>query len=408
MARGARRRAVTMRRLRVLHVIDSLWGGGAEVSMLMYLEVAGRQPGTEHRAVILRGDDRTRDAAARLPVETVVGPPAARPHWSDSRRVRSEIADFRPDLVHSVLFRSTLAAGRATAWSGIPMLVTLTSVAYEIDELAGVGSHKARLGLRLSHALHRLVLRRKLVTVRAVSQPVADRAIEIFGLDPMGITVVPDLRPDPARRVAAKPGEIRRRLGLGADDPVLIYIAREHQIKHHLALLEAAAVLLRRRPALRVILAGPPGNATPSIDAAITRQGLGDAVLRLGHRDDVADLLEASDLFVSTSTSEGLGAAVIEALGMGLPVVAVDNPGIREVLGSDHPGLVPGGDTNELASRIDRFLDDAQLRAEVSRAGRSRFLDLFEIEHNTPRIDQVYRQAVQRGSAKRPRPLEHR
>jgi len=383
---------MTSRALRVLHVIDSLWGGGAELSLLAYLHAASHEREVGHRVVALRGDELTRKAAADLPVPAVLGSPRTRPRWSDARLVQAQIDEFRPDVVNSTLVRATLAAGRATARSEVPLIVTLTAVAYDVDSVHG--SLKRRLGIRLFHALHRMALRRGNVTVHALSQPVADRGVELFGLDPTRVKVVPYLRPDPAIGVFFGREEMRRRMRVAQGDPVLVYTAREHPIKGHVALLEASALVRRRWPSLRVILAGPPGEATHAIDAAIARLELEDAVLRLGNRSDVPDLLAASDLFVSPSESEGLGASVIEAMGMGLPVVAVDNGGIREVVGEEHPGLVPNGDVEELAARIGLFLGDEALQNEVARAGRSRFEDKFEVTTNLWRYRQMYEEAA--------------
>jgi glycosyltransferase involved in cell wall biosynthesis len=302
--------------------------------------------------------------------------------------VRDEIAEFKPDLVHATLFRSTLATGRATSKSKTPVLVTLTSVYYEVDDLKG--SLKRRFGLRFSHMVHGVILRRDRVSIHAVSRPVADRAGDVFRLDPQKMEVVPDLRTDPKKLISVDRNQMRRRLGISVDDPVLIYTAREHPIKDHVALLEATALVRRSYPGLRVLLAGPPGTATPAIDDAVTRLDLGNTVLRLGQREDVADLLAASDLFVSTSASEGLGASIIEAMGMGLPVIAVDNPGVREVLGVGYRGLVAQDDTTALAKRIDSFLADDALRTTLSHEGRERFMSLFEIEANRWRIRSLY------------------
>jgi glycosyltransferase involved in cell wall biosynthesis len=392
---------MTADRLRVLHVIDSLWGGGAEVSTLIYLRHADQDPDIDHRAIILRGDEPTRRAAADLPVAVTLGPPEGRPRWGDARLLRDAIAEFQPHLVHATLFRSTLAAGRATMRSKTPVLVTLTSVSYDVDDLWG--SFKRRFGLRLSHWLHGIILRSDRVSVHALTLPVAERAGALFRLDPLKMAVFPYLRPDPLSLVSVDPPEVRRRLGVAAEDPILIYTAREHPVKDHITLLEATARLRRSHPRLRLLLAGPPGTATPAIDDAVARLDLSGTVLRLGQRDDVADLLSASDLFVSTSVSEGLPGAISEAMGAGVPVVAVDNPGVREALGAEHPGLVAQSDIPALAERIDRFLTDDALRAALSQEGRDRFTSLFEVEANLWRYSRLYQQTAHRAPEDRPR-----
>jgi glycosyltransferase involved in cell wall biosynthesis len=385
---------MTTPRLRILHIIDSLWGGGAEVSMVEHLRADASHPDREHHLVALRGNGPTRHAASRLGVETTLGPPGIRPRWSDVALIRDAVRRARPAVVHCVLQRSTQATALALARSPIPMVVTLTSVAYQVEDRAE--SIKQRVGIHLFHALHGIALRRPRVTIRAVSQPVADRACEVFGIDPTDITVVPDLRTDPRSLVTRSRAQVRRELSIPETAPVLITVAREHPIKDHVTLLEAAALLRTGAPDLRLVLVGPPGPASPGIDAAIARHGLERTVVRLGHRDDVPDLLVASDLFVSASTSEGLGAAAVEALGSGLPVVAVDNPGIREVLGADHPGLVPARDAEALAATTARLLADSDLRHRISVEGRVRFDHLFEMEANVDRIAAVFRAAVRR------------
>jgi glycosyltransferase involved in cell wall biosynthesis len=385
---------MTIPRLRILHVIDSLWGGGAEVSMAAYLRADGAHPNREHHLVALRGDGPTRDAASRLGIDTTLGPPGVRPRWSDIALIRDAVRRTRPDVVHCVLQRSTQATALALARSPTPMVVTLTSVAYEVEDRSG--SIKRRVGTRLFHALHGIALRRHRVTIRAVSQPVADRACEIFGIDPTVVTVVPDLRTDPRELVTRSRAQVRRELSIPETAPVLISVGREHPVKDHVTLLDAAALLRTEIPDLRIVLAGPPGPAGPDIDAAITGHGLERTVVRLGYRDDVPDLLAASDLFVSASISEGLGAAVVEALGSGLPVVAVDNPGIREVLGADHPGMVPPRNAQALVSATSRLLADSDLRHRIGVEGRARFDRLFEMEANIDRIADVFRAAVRR------------
>ncbi|HSM01063.1 MAG TPA: glycosyltransferase [Acidimicrobiia bacterium] len=391
---GAYPRWSTMRALRVLHVIDSLWGGGAEMSLVFYVHAVGQERGVEHRVVALRGDKLTREAATGLPVPAVVGSPRPGPQWSDAALVRTQVAEFRPDLVTSTLVRATFAAGRALAGSRVPLLVALTSVAHDVDDVHG--SVKRRVGIRLSHAAHGFTLRRRRVSIRAVSRPVAERAIGMFRLDPEAVFVVPDLRPDLRSRVTAGRAALRHRLGVAEHSSVLAYTAREHPIKDHATLLAAVARLLDDRPSLRLLLAGPSGAATDAIDRAVERLGLGRAVLRLGLRDDVPDLLAAADLFVSSSMSEGLGASVIEAMGMGLPVVAVDNPGIREVLGGRHPGLVPAGDEIAMADRVKKFLDDESLSSEASRIGSARFRETFDVSRNAWRHEEVFRRAIDR------------
>jgi glycosyltransferase involved in cell wall biosynthesis len=277
------------------------------------------------------------------------------------------------------------------------MLVTITSVHYDVEDTTG--TLKQRTGLRMSHSIHGAVLRRGRVRFHAVSHPVADKAVAVFGLDPTRITVIPRGRPDPMPRITTSRDEMRSREGIAEGERLTITVAREHLIKNHQALLEAASMLRKRVPGLRVAVAGGASTATEAIDNTIDELGLSDVVLRLGHREDVPDLLQAADVYVSTSISEGLPGAILEAMGMGLPVVAFDVPGVRDVLESDHPGLVPLGQVENLADRIEAILLDSALRADLGARARARFEDLFEIGGYVLRIGDLYESIVARDHA---------
>ena len=160
--------------IRVLHVIDQLGGGGAEVSLLEYLTDSGRDPRIEHFVVALNGRPDTLAAAKALSMKVLVGPEGRRPRPSDAGLIRQGIAEFRPDLVHCTLVRSTIATSAALRKTDLPMMVSLTSVHYDVED--ATGTLKQRLGLRVTHTIHGSLLRRRRVRFHAVSHPVADKA----------------------------------------------------------------------------------------------------------------------------------------------------------------------------------------------------------------------------------------
>jgi glycosyltransferase involved in cell wall biosynthesis len=374
--------------IRVLHVIDQLGGGGAEVSLLEYLTESGRDPRIEHFVVALNGRPDTLAAAKALPMRVLVGPEGRRPRRGDAGLIRQGIAEFRPHLVHCTLVRSTFATSAALRKTDLPMMVSLTSVHYDVEDTTG--TLKQRLGLKVSHTIHGSLLRRRRVRFHAVSHPVADKAIEVFGLDPERITVVPRGRPDPELRLTVTRDEVRRREGIPLGAPVIINVAREHLIKNHAALLEAVDVLRKDFPTVRLLVVGGPSTGTAAIDQLVGEKALAEVVMRLGHREDVPDFLQASDVFVSTSISEGLPGAIVEAMGMGLPVIAFDVPGVKDVLEEGHPGLVPFGDTAALAQRIAEVFEDPGRRDELGTVSRRRFEEAFEIGGYVRRIGDLY------------------
>jgi glycosyltransferase involved in cell wall biosynthesis len=120
--------------------------------------------------------------------------------------------------------------------------------------------------------------------------------------------------------------------------------------------------------------------------AAWTREAQAHGVERwvtyLGGRADVVDLYRAADIFVFPSRGEGCPNAVLEAMASGLPVVATDVAGNREVLGEDGNAgwLVPAEDPAALAEAVATLLGSPSMRREVAMAARERILERFDID----------------------------
>ncbi|MCE9552615.1 MAG: glycosyltransferase [Planctomycetes bacterium] len=121
-----------------------------------------------------------------------------------------------------------------------------------------------------------------------------------------------------------------------------------------------------------------------------------DRVHFLGHREDAAAILDHCDLLWHASSYEGQPNAVMEALAAGIPVVATDIPGVRElVTNSQHGFLVPVGDRAALARYANKLLDDTELRARLGAAGRERMQREFSCEAMVHRYTSLYRELLQ-------------
>ena len=120
---------------------------------------------------------------------------------------------------------------------------------------------------------------------------------------------------------------------------------------------------------------------------------IGDKVHFLGVRGDVPRLLPHFDVLWSTSGYEGQSNVILEAMAAGVPVVATDIPGTRELVSSGTTGyLVPVGDRAGFAKYADRLLNDAALAARVSAAARDRAEREFSIERMIERHVELYRE----------------
>jgi glycosyltransferase involved in cell wall biosynthesis len=139
------------------------------------------------------------------------------------------------------------------------------------------------------------------------------------GLDPER------LAPSRARAV------VRSELGLD-DSPVFLHVGRARKPKNHARLLSIFGEMVRADPAVRLLLVGGgTAEADGEVAGRIRALGLDRQVLALGERDDVPDLLNAADAMLLPSLWEGLPGVVLEACAAGLPVLATDLPGVREI-----------------------------------------------------------------------------
>jgi glycosyltransferase involved in cell wall biosynthesis len=228
----------------------------------------------------------------------------------------------------------------------------------------------------------------------AITNAVKAYAVAALGIRPERITVVE--RGRDARRLGTASTErrtaVRRRLGIPDEDELILAVGRQEFQKGHLVLLRAASRLFSSRPATRILIAGRPGNASNALRRELERLGLHERVSLLGHREDVPDLLAAADVFAFPSFFEGLGGSLIEAMGMGLPIVASRIPVIQEVVEENGNALlVPPDDPDGLAGAITRLLDDRALSARFRRHSGELFGERYGIERSVERMVNLYR-----------------
>jgi glycosyltransferase involved in cell wall biosynthesis len=138
----------------------------------------------------------------------------------------------------------------------------------------------------------------------------------------------------------------------------MVMVATFKEQKGHRYLVEAALPLVTQFPDVQFLLIGD-GDLKDQIMIQVSESNLDEHFHFLGMRDDVPDLLAASDCFVLPSLWEGLPMALIEAMASGLPVIASDVSGTRQVMISGETGLlVPPGDAGQLTQAMLQLLRD--------------------------------------------------
>ena len=240
----------------------------------------------------------------------------------------------------------------------------------------------------------------------AVSRSTADFVVGARQIDASKVKVVylgVPLDEFSRTRTAAEIAEARRELGLGPEEFAIGTVTRLHDSKGNSYLVDAAAEVVRQRPAARFFMVGE-GPLLAGLQAQAAALGLGDRFVFAGFRRDVAGTLSAFDLSVFPSLWEGTPITAFEALAMGKPIVSTDADGLLDILTPDRDALiVPRRDAAALAARIvwamDRPEERARLGAAARETGRQYDIDAFvrKMERLYQLLHQVSRASHRRG-----------
>ncbi len=186
---------------------------------------------------------------------------------------------------------------------------------------------------------------------------------------------------------------LRDKLGYGRDEKLLVYVAEMNANKNQSMLIRAVKKLSETRSDVRLLIAGAD-NFKGEYPRLAKELGVDGNVDFLGHREDINDLLHASDIAVGSSVREGLPVNVMEALACGLPVVLSDNRGHR-VLGVDGENgyVVKVNDYEAMADKISTILNDNELYNRLS-ANAVELVKPFSKESVLIELKQIYSQYI--------------
>lgn len=282
---------------------------------------------------------------------------------------------LRPDIVHTHKAKAG-AAGRIAAF--VYRVISRRRVRIFHTFHGHIfhsyyGPLKTRIFILIERALARLCTDRIVVISR-------QQFVEINGKFGVGgndqFSVIPlglDLED------GALPGSsLRRELGLSEETVLIGIVGRLCEVKNHAMFLRACERL--RGSGARFAIIGD-GHLRPELDAQVRGSGIGDRVSFLGFRDDVTGLYSDLDIVALTSLNEGTPLTLIEGMSRGVPAVATNVGGVRDLMGEviekrdgflvcEHGLMVPSGDDRKFAEAITFLLENGDLRREMGHRAR--------------------------------------
>jgi glycosyltransferase involved in cell wall biosynthesis len=238
--------------------------------------------------------------------------------------------------------------------------------------LARVPRVVARVGLESDTPRsfkYRFALRRWTDGVAVNARRIMNPFAGLDGFGPDKVRLIWNSVQSPANEITSD--RVRRELGIAPDDFVIGTVARLAGQKRIDRLIRVVSML----PNLKCIVAGD-GGARTDLEILAAELGVADRIQFLGNRDDAADVIDALDVFVLVSDSEGMSNAVLEAMSRGRPVVSTDVSGARDALSPEGvfaaAGIVTGFDEASISQAIDTLRNDATMRESLGTAGRVR------------------------------------
>lgn len=290
--------------------------------------------------------------------------------------LRAQFRRLRPDIVHTHTPKAGLYGRIAARAARVPHVVNTVHGLYALPE--DPWPKRALIyGLeRLASSCSEAELVQNPEDVETLARLGVPRdKLRLLG---NGIDLV---RFDPRRVASSRVRDIRRDLGVPDDGIVCLLVGRLVAEKGYREAFTAASLLRRRVPTLHFVVVGPhePDKGDAIADSELRRAEAEGGVRFLGLRHDVEDLYGASDLFVLASHREGFPRAAMEASAMGLPVVAADIRGCRQVVEPGVTGLlVPVGDAPALADAVALLATDATRRERMGLAARAKATREFD------------------------------
>ena len=185
--------------------------------------------------------------------------------------------------------------------------------------------------------------------------------------------------------------QLRKSLGLDKNDIVLIYVAEITKGKNQKMLLDVIERIQERN--VKLLLVGND-SLNGEINKLISRKNLGDRVYMLGYRNDVSNLIEISDIYVSASDREGLPVNIMEAMNMEIPIVATDCRGNRDlVLDRESGFLVPLNDVDNFVDKIKTVLREKKLVEKMIEKSKERTKE-YSLDYVKEQMKNIYEKGM--------------
>jgi len=286
------------------------------------------------------------------------------------------------DIVHSALFHANYHAALAARWAKVPFLITEEH-----------GEHYFHSKKR--HFIYRIVGRRISQMsnfVLCCSDYVKRGVQQTYSLKDENMVVLKNLIEDKKLEIKRSKEDVKAELNIPFNAVMMGTVSSLYWIKNQKILIDALIELNKGNLFLIIIGDGPIKN---NLKEYAQKLGVTDKVRFTGWRNDVADMLNALDIFVLPSVSEGLPISLLEAMSIGLPCIASRVGGIKEVIKDGITGLlVSPRDLGDLTIALKQVINNRNFGLELGLAARRYAMDNFKPSIYVDKVIGLYKRLL--------------
>lgn len=365
--------------MKVLHLINTLSTGGAEMHLLTlcrYLKRLKVDVAVAYLREQVKESRSLKPDFERAKIRLIHLRADGRYDSLFVARLISLLHAERPDVLHSHLPRADVAAGLATRFHSNLRWVSSVHAIYSEDwsgrwslPIVSLLWRRADALLCISHAVKDWLVSRGM-------PPEKTRVIH-YGIEP--------------EKFSASKNNLRDQWGLG-ERAVIGSIGRLEPRKNHECLIAAMPQICQLVPNALLLIAGhDPWGYGATLQGQIDDLGLGASVRLVGFQNDVASFLDALDVFAFATKSEGFGQVVIEAMAARKAVVTSKIPPLTEIVIDGETGLlVESGSPNAFADALTCVLLEPVERDRMAARGREQVIQFFTAERMTQETMALY------------------